>query len=110
MIDLRKYISTKTNAVFKTMKTLKSGSKIELNETKEMFSLLIKNKKLTKEERLFVEEQATDMLKIVVSGGVLALPGGVPAFILLQKISQKYGIEITPSGFQDKKEITKITD
>jgi len=102
----KKYIKTKIGAVYSSCKKLLKGTGEEAKESQEMlkllFSILNKKKPLTDEEKTFIKEQAGDIVKMVVSGGVLALPGGVPIYVVLQKLSEKVGVDMVPSSFKEE--------
>ena len=72
----------------------------EIRETRELYTLLMKATKspLTKEEKLKVREQITDILKTIPALAVLALPGGG---IILPVLIKLLPFNLLPSSFED---------
>jgi hypothetical protein len=107
-MNIKKYIKTKIGSIYSSCKKIVKGTGQEAQESQEMlkllFSILNKKKPLTEEEKTFIKDQAGDIIKMVVSGGVLALPGGVPIYVVLQKLSEKVGVDMVPSSFKEEKE------
>jgi len=74
----------------------------EIKESKELMSLLAKSTKqdLTEEEQIVVRNQLIDILKILPTFVIIALPGSFLTLPLLMKILPE---SVLPSAFQKKK-------
>ena len=74
----------------------------EIKESKELMTLLTKSAKesLTSEEQIIVRNQLIDILKILPTFVIIALPGSFLTLPLLMKILPESAL---PSAFQNKK-------
>jgi hypothetical protein len=92
--------------------TVKKIIKAELDETKYMLEIIMKKIVLgnaSKEELDFVKKQGINITKLLSSGVIISLPGGIIIILTLQKLLNKYlKINIIPTTFLNKTVVDKI--
>ena len=62
----------------------------------EILLLLLEGKEVSEEQLTFLKKQTIDFTRVLAIIGLQAVPGSSIAIIALQKIGEKYGIEIIP--------------
>lgn len=92
----------------KTIKKFFKGLKHEIEETSELrkiFGRYLKGMEITDEEKKFVKQQSTDIIRMLGLGMIVPIPASsiiIPTLIIGAK---KLGIELIPKGFRLEEEI-----
>lgn len=115
---LKEKVINKTKNYYTHIKTsihiFKKKIKLEIEETNEMVELILKKVILgtaTEEEISFIKNKGVNVVKLVSSGSIIALPGGIIIMITLQKIIKRvFNTEILPDTFVNKSEAELIND
>lgn len=89
-----------------SIKTLIEDTKSEVRETKEMAELIweSKNKDLTPEQKTKVKNQGIDLFKLTFLSALFVIPGSGVLIVFLVKFAKRFGINVLPSSFDNKKD------
>jgi len=118
LIYLKEKIFIKTQNYYTHLKTslyiFKQKIKLEIKDTNEVVELILKKVILgtaTKKEIEFVKDKGVNVVKLISSGTIVALPGGIIIIITLQKfIKRFFKKEILPDTFVNKSEAELINE
>jgi hypothetical protein len=118
LIYIKNKIFVKTQNYYTHIKTsihiYKRKALLEIKETNEMVELILKKVILgtaTDKEIIFVKNKGVNVVKLISSGTIVALPGGIIIMITLQKLIKKFfKKEIFPDTFVNKSEAELINE
>lgn len=97
---MNKIIKDEINKLRHRLNTLKTDTKLELDDTHvaaEILVHLLEEKVVNKEQIHFLKEQSIDFTKVLALIGLQVIPGSSILLIILEKIAKSHGFSILPN-------------
>ena len=101
--DAWSWIKSKGSLMVEETKEFLLRFKQELEQSAEGTALLAKmatGENLTPDESTFLKNQLVDIGKVIPLLGLIVLPGGSIAVMVLVKLAAKLGVDLLPSSFK----------